>query len=288
MTEIISSFDKISVRYDAVFLDVWGCLHNGVRPFNDAVQAMIAYRKRGGRVILVTNSPRNASQVAVQLERIGVARDSYDGITTSGEVTRFELLSFAAGTQLYHIGPTVHAEFFAPELDRQQVETVSLEDADGIVCTGLFDDGSETPEDYTPLLAAAAARQLPMLCVNPDIHVDVGERRIYCAGAIAEAYKVIGGRVLMAGKPAAAIYDFAQRKLEELGTAIAKERLLCIGDGIATDVVGASANGFPCLFVTGGLAAGQTGTGRDPDHSLLEQYLAIHNVKPEFAIGYLR
>ena len=163
-----------------------------------------------------------------------------------------------------------------------------LENASGIVCTGLFDDRSETPDDYAQILANAAARDLPMLCVNPDRHVDVGRHRIYCAGAIADAYREIGGRVLMAGKPAAAIYALARRKLEAAGAAVANEKLLCIGDGVATDVAGATANGFPCLFVTGGLAAAQTATVQDPDQELLAAYLAAHNVEPAFAIGYLR
>lgn len=287
MTRIISALADIGHRYDAAFVDVWGCIHDGLRPYADAVNAMIDYRAAGRRVVLVTNSPRSADQVVRQLDDIGVAQSAYDAIATSGDAAREALLSHAVGQRVHHVGPQINAGFFAPGTDGQEVELVPFADAEGIVCTGLFDDISETPDNYRTLLADALARNLPMLCVNPDIHVDRGSQRLFCAGAIADAYQRLGGRIIMAGKPSAPIYALARTCL---GAAAGEHmHILCIGDGPATDVTGAAANGFDCLFVTGGLAAVETGTTSDqPDPKRLRRCLASAGLAPAYAIGRLR
>jgi ribonucleotide monophosphatase NagD (HAD superfamily) len=167
---------------------------------------------------------------------------------------------------------------------------VPLEEAEGIVCTGLFDDRIETPEDYRATILYGKTKGLKLLCANPDVIVDVGDRRIYCAGAIAAAYTEAGGRSYYFGKPHPPIYSLAREKLAGMGVAVQPDEVLCIGDGIATDVAGAMGEGLDVLFVTGGLAAEETATTRDdgPEATRLAAYLADARMSPRFAMAWLR
>lgn len=285
MTEIITSLAAISDQYDAVFCDVWGCYHNGKAPLPGAVAALTAYRERGGKVILLTNAPRPETAVMGQLDAMNAPRDSYDAIASSGGAARDAVKSGDWGKRVYHIGATKDEMFF----DDANVERVSLADADSIVCTGLADDVTETPADYEDALAEGTLRRLPFLCANPDLVVDVGEERRYCAGALAQVYREKGGAVTEYGKPHPQIYDYARRVLTNLtGTVTEDARILCIGDGIRTDVRGAVGEGFDCLFITGGLAAAEvndaTGT---PDQARMATYLAEYSMSPRYAIGLL-
>lgn len=296
MTDIIAYLADVSARYEAVFCDLWGCLHNGVAPYPAAVAALRTFRAGGGTVLLLTNSPRPKSSVIKQLDGMGVPRDCYDEVVSSGDAAQYALVTGAVGRQVYHIGAPKDQVFFTDFADdlnmiaakQPAITQVALSEAEGIVCTGLFDDETETPDDYRAALLLAKTRGLPMLCANPDMVVDLGHKRIYCAGAIAQAYEAMGGTALYFGKPHPPIYDLARRRLTAL---MARDDVpvLCIGDGIATDVQGGQSEGIDTLFVTGGLAADQFGPDKsNPIKDMLEGWLAEKMLSPTFAIGYLR
>jgi HAD superfamily hydrolase (TIGR01459 family) len=295
MTEIITALAAISPRYDAVLCDLWGCLHNGVAPFPEAVAALQTMRRAGGKVLLLTNAPRPKSSVIKQLDAMGVPRDAWDEVVTSGDAAQYAMLTGAVGHRVHHIGAPKDEAFFTDFADDLQAQAqastitrVPLTEAEGIICTGLKDDLTETPKDYHATLLYAKTKGLPMLCANPDIIVDMGETRLYCAGAIAQAYEEMGGTALYFGKPHAPIYDLARRRLALHGLA-SDARLLAIGDGIATDVQGGMSEDIDTLFVTGGIAAAEFGTdSANPNKNLLEAWLAGKQLSPSFAIGHLR
>jgi len=197
VTRIIDNLAEISPRYRAAFVDLWGCLHNGYEPFAPAVAALERFKATGGIVVLLTNSPRPRPAVIRQLDKIGVPRDLYDDIAASGDASQVALAAGDVGTRIYHLGPGRDSGFFdglpADILKAREIERVALHDAEGIVCTGLFDDDTETPDDYRETLLYAKAKGMKLLCTNPDIFVDKGDHRIYCAGAIARSYEEMGG-----------------------------------------------------------------------------------------------
>lgn len=291
MTEIISDLRQVSERYDALFCDLWGVLHNGFEPYSGAVTALRRFRDKGGAVVLLTNAPRPKPSVVKQLHRIGVPDDCWDEIVSSGDASQFALASGLVGRRVYHLGPPKDYGFFeetASDVDLSGIERVPLEEAEGIVCTGLFDDLSETPEDYRPTLLYAKAKGLKLLCTNPDIVVDMGDRRVYCAGAIAELYTEMGGQSFYFGKPHPPIYDLARQRLAAIRR-VGDDHILCIGDGIATDIRGGIAEGLDTLFISGGLAAGEFGPDRDhPDPALLDAFFARHQLSPTFVMPELR
>ncbi|MFV0410117.1 MAG: TIGR01459 family HAD-type hydrolase [Paracoccus sp. (in: a-proteobacteria)] len=288
MARIIASLDEISPEYDVLFCDLWGCVHNGIAAYPAAVAALIAFRQKGGRVCLLTNAPRPAGQVAESFERLGIAREAWDVIVTSGDAAQDALFAGAVGRKVWHIGPQKDDGFFvapAQWADAPLIERVELDQAEGIVCTGPFDELTETPEDYRGQLMLARQRGLKLLCANPDIVVDLGERRIYCAGAIAEFYQELGGESLYFGKPHPPIYDLARRLLN-LGD---DARILVIGDGIRTDIAGAVGEGLDSIFITGGLAAEELGGDvENPDPQMLADWLASAVLDPTYAMGRLR
>lgn len=291
-TKLIDSIDEIAERYDALLCDLWGCYHNGVSPFESAVAALRRFRDKGGVVVLLTNAPRPQDAVKGHLTRMGGPPDSYDGIVTSGDATRAEVASARWGRKLHIVGPSRDDTLWRG-LD---IETVPFDAAEAILCTGLFDDRVETPADYADMIAAGVARDLPLLCANPDIVVDRGEQRLYCAGAIAAAYTEAGGRSIYFGKPHPPIYALAFDEARRLfaarrgadAPALETARVLAVGDGVATDVLGAEQMGIDCVFVTGGLAAAEVGDTADaPDPTRLAQYLVSHGRDPAYAIPRL-
>jgi HAD superfamily hydrolase (TIGR01459 family) len=289
VTQVISALADVSDRYDALFCDLWGCLHDGLRPFPEAVAALQCYRADGGRVVLVTNAPRPRGDVERQLERIGVAGDCWDTIATSGDSARMALYRGEIGRRVWHLGPAHDEGFFEPLHILEapvDIHRVSLDEAEGIACTGPRDPHVD-PAVHRPELLVARERGLPLLCANPDIVVDRGETREWCAGAIAEIYTQIGGRSLYFGKPHPPIYDLARRRLEEVGGA-PDDAILAIGDGILTDVAGAVGEDLDVVYVTGGLDVAITRTARDPDADALARHLSAHRLSPTFAIGRLR
>lgn len=288
MARIIETLAEIGGDYDVLFCDIWGCLHNGIAAWPAAVAALRGYRAGGGRVALMTNAPRPAPFVARALDRMGVPRDAWDVIVTSGDAAQDAMFAGRVGRRVWHLGPDKDAGFFdvpAEWADAPAIERVPLDEAEGIVCTGPFDEMTEAPEDYRERLLAAQARGLPLLCANPDIVVDLGETRIYCAGALAAFYEELGGEALYFGKPHDPIYDLARRRLDLPPTA----RALAIGDGISTDILGAQRQGIDSLFVTGGLAAAEMGADvENPDPERLAEFLAARQERASFAIGRLR
>ncbi len=296
MTQIIASLAKIPTRYDAVFCDLWGCLHNGKTPFPAAVAALQDFRVKGGRVVLLTNAPRPKPSVVNQLNAMGVPRDAWDEVVTSGDAAQYALITGAVGRRVHHIGALKDEAFFTDFADdllatvaaEPPIIRTTLEEAEGIICTGLADDLTETPDDYRAALLFSKTMDLPMLCVNPDIIVDYGDKRLYCAGALAQAYEEMGGRVFYFGKPHPPIYDLARRRLAAL-TGEEDAQILCIGDGITTDIQGGQSEGMDTLFITGGIAADQFGADMsNPNKDLLEKWLDEKQISATYAIGYLR
>ena len=292
MAQVIGSFAEISDRYEAAFVDLWGCMHNGLQAFPEAVAAMQEFRRKGGRVILVTNAPRPRASVEAQVDGLGIPQDAYDAIATSGDAARVALFQGAVGRRIWFMGQPWDRVFLEPPRivkDPIVIEEVPLAEAEGIVCCGPFDPHAD-PEVNRPDFLLAKQNGLKLLCANPDIVVDRGEEREWCAGALAQLYEEMGGEALYFGKPYPPIYDLARRRLAALGNLPADDRIIAIGDGIRTDIQGGVGEGLDCLFITGGLAARETQTnpGGQPDHASVLAYAEEHGWSPTFAIGFLR
>jgi len=236
---------------DVLLSDIWGVVHNGLAAFAEACDALQRFRAQGGTVILITNAPRPADSVRRQLRKLRIADDTYDAIVSSGDLTR-HFIAGHPGQKMFWIGPerdySIHRGLDAT--------LAPLEQADYIVCTGLFDDETESAEDYRAMLLEARAHKLTLVCANPDIVVERGDRLIYCAGAIAELYLELGGQVIFYGKPHRPIYERAiALAAERRGHAVPSGRVLAIGDSVRTDLAGAHGFGIDCLFVTRGIHA---------------------------------
>lgn len=246
--EIVQGLGTLRECYDALLCDIWGVVHNGMAPFPEAIRALQSWRASGGQVVLITNAPRPSLSLVPQFDKIGVPHDIYDHMTSSGDVTRVELERFR-GCKVFHLGP----ERDNPLLDGLDLEKTSLEDADFILCSGLFDDETETPDDYDDFLQEALGHGLEMVCANPDIVVQRGDKLIYCGGAIAQAYEERGGKATYAGKPHAPIYDHCLGLIATRSGKMPRERVLVVGDGPKTDIRGALKQGFDSLFIGGGI-----------------------------------
>jgi HAD superfamily hydrolase (TIGR01459 family) len=267
-----ASLDEISAPYDAILSDVWGVLHNGVEAHPPACEALARARAAGKAVVLVTNAPRPSDRIERHLASLGVRRDAFDGIVSSGDVTR--ALIAEGPRRVFHIG----LDTDLPLYDGLDVELVEEFEAQTVVCTGLFDDENETPEDYAELLRRLRARDLPFVCANPDIVVERGDRLIWCAGALARDYGQLGGRTLIAGKPHRPIYEAALAAAAEV-LGHAPKRVLAIGDGALTDLKGAAQAGIDALFVTAGIHAEEYGAPQ-ADPARLAAFLARHGLAP--------
>ncbi|UPJ51184.1 TIGR01459 family HAD-type hydrolase [Bradyrhizobium sp. 200] len=234
---------------EVILSDIWGVVHNGLESFPEACEALHTYRQRGGTVILITNAPRPADSVQRQLRKFGVADETYDAIVSSGDLTR-NFVADHPGKKMFWIGPDRDSSIHRG-LDAVMAP---LEQADYIVCTGLFDDETESAEDYRAMMLQAREHKLPLVCANPDIVVERGDRLIYCAGAIAELYRELGGEVIFYGKPHRPIYERAMAlAAERRGQPTSLDRVLAIGDSVRTDLTGALGFGIDCLFLTRGI-----------------------------------
>ena len=291
MTRIIPALSEISAQYDALFVDLWGCVHDGVTAYPEAIVALQAYRKSGGIVILVTNSPKPREGVAAQLGQFGVPVDAYDSIASSGDSARSAMFRGMVGEKVYFMGEwTRDSGFFDPiEIinDPAQITRVPLQEAEGIVCCGPFDPMADPAVNRADFLYAKQ-KGMKLLCANPDIVVDRGEVREWCAGALAALYTEMGGESLYFGKPHPPIYDLARRRLNALANKVDSSRILAIGDGIHTDIQGAQGEDIDSLFITGGLAASETKTKDQPDADALEAFVTKQMITPTYAIGRLR
>ena len=283
MTQTIASIDEIADRYDAVLCDVWGVLHNGRNAYPAACAALQRLKRAGKHVILITNVPKPRGPIPGQLDRAGVPRDAWDAIVTSGDAIRAELATRAPGP-MFKIGPDDYDRTLWEGLSLKQAP---LSEAAFVAISGLNRD-DETPADYVDVLREAKAHDLDLICANPDIVVQFGDRMIWCAGAIARDYEAIGGKVVMAGKPFPPIYDLARKELAAIADrTIDPARILCIGDGVVTDILGANAQGLDVLFIAAGIHGEGLQTNGKLDPAKVDAALAEENASANYAMAAL-
>jgi HAD superfamily hydrolase (TIGR01459 family) len=269
-------FSALAADYEVVLCDVWGVVHNGAVATVESCDALMRYRQQGGTVVLITNAPRPGEVVSGFLDRLNVPRGVCDAIVSSGDVTR-TMIAARSGQGVFHLGPARDLPIF----DGLGVSIVPIERADFTVCSGLFDDTTETPQDYSDLIATMRERGLLMVCANPDVVVERGDQLVYCAGAIADLYAAAGGQVLYAGKPYRPIYEQALATAHRLlSHAPDHRRVLAIGDSVRTDLKGAAAFGIDCLFVTAGIHAEELGGRENPDAAALGDVFAAAGLYP--------
>jgi len=282
---IVPGLSSLAEDYDTILCDVWGVIHNGVAVFDGPVDALRNFRlQTGGTVVLITNAPRPSPPIVEQLGRLGFPREAFDAIVTSGDVTA-DLLATENIERIHHIGPERDHTLF----DDLNIARVKAEEADTIVCTGLYDDVTETAEDYRESLGAMAKRGMRMICANPDVVVERGDTLIYCAGALAALYDELGGETVRLGKPFAPIYDLARSRANALaGTVQPDDRILAIGDGMFTDIKGANNVGLPTLFVTSGIHHADFGPVEDPDAQKVADRLRAEGLQAVAAVTRLR
>ncbi|GGF97190.1 MULTISPECIES: TIGR01459 family HAD-type hydrolase [Rhizobium] len=276
MAKRIQNLSEVIGGYDVVLSDVWGVVHNGVAAFQHSCQALAAARKAGATVVLITNSPRPAPGVIEQLKVLGVSDDTYDRIVTSGDVTRH--LIAEGPKKVFLLGP----ERDMPLFDGLDVEVVSADEAEAIVCTGFFDDEKEVPEDYTDMLKAWVARDVPFICANPDLVVERGHKIIPCAGAVAAYYEQLGGKTRIAGKPHFPIYEASLAAAREARGEFDKSKVLAIGDGMPTDVRGALSQGLDLLYISAGIHVAEYTVNGETDEAILQAWLKSENAAPKF------
>ncbi len=280
---LLSGVSGLAGSYDGVLCDVWGVLHNGVRAFPQACAALEGLRQAGAAVVLLTNAPRPNGAVRRQLGALGVPDTAYDRVVTSGDLAQ-DMLRRHAGEGVYHLGP----ERDLPVFEGLETTFVGPDAAALIVNTGLFDDTTESPDDYRELLSGLAARSVEMVCANPDIVVERGDKLVWCAGSLAELYAALGGPVVWAGKPHRPIYERALREIEAVtGSPVSADRVLAIGDSLRTDLAGAAAMGFDAIFVAEGIHGHQTGRGENVDPKVLEDMFAEAGVRPRAVMAQL-
>jgi HAD superfamily hydrolase (TIGR01459 family) len=265
-----SGLAEIAGRYDALLCDVWGVVHNGFTGYPTAVEALVAYRQAGGRVVLITNAPRPAAPLIAMLEEMGVPRTAFDALISSGDTTRVMIAPYR-GRVVHHFGPA--------KIDDGLYEGLGVicgpaSEAEVIVATDMPND-DDTPDMYADDIAFWLSRKLPLICANPDKVVERGDRIEYCAGAIADIYAQQGGEVLMAGKPYRPIYEEAKKLADSAaGRVLEQSRLLCIGDSVRTDATGAAGFGADLLFITGSIHAAELGAFEAPDPAAVAALVA--------------
>ncbi|MBU1334480.1 MAG: TIGR01459 family HAD-type hydrolase [Alphaproteobacteria bacterium] len=266
----ISGLADLAVRYDAVLSDVWGVVHNGVEAFPSAVQALAEFRKAGGKVVFITNAPRPSGPIIEMLDRLGVHREAYDAIVSSGDATRAMIAKYS-GRAIHHVGPATEDDALYEGLG---VRRAGADEAEVVVVTDL-DTDDDTPEMYRERARHWLSRKLPMICANPDRVVEHGDKIIYCGGALGDLYAAMGGMVLMAGKPYQPIYEEAFRLAEvAAGRPLDKDRVLAIGDSVRTDATGAAQFGIDLLFVTGSIHAAELDAFGKPDPQAIADLVA--------------
>ncbi len=284
----IEGLREIADNYEALLCDVWGVLHNGISAAEGAVRALSEFKKSGKPTFLLTNAPRPNSQVYRQLAKLGVPLDTtFDEIVTSGDVTR-GIVADQSGP-IFHIG----TEFDKSLFDGMDIELVDWQSASAVVCTGLFDDYNETPEDYAQLLGDLKKRDLPFICANPDLVVKHGGIMRWCAGALAEKYNEIGGQTIIVGKPNRPIYEHAHNLIDkasgpEFANGLDKSKILAIGDGIKTDIAGALGYGLDVVYISAGIHSVEYGAqdltisenADNPDEGKLQKFLKANNSTP--------
>ena len=290
MTDIVqlSGIAPVIDRYDGVILDLWGVLHDGERPYPGVPECLDRLRGAGKVICLLSNAPRRTSGVIAKLDGMGIGRDRYHHVMTSGEAAydalrdRDDPWHAALGRRLYHIGPDRDRDVYEG-LDYTLV--ASPDEADVVVNTGIVDFG-ESLSAYEPALEACRHHNLPMVCANPDLIVMVGEQMVICAGTLAQRYEAMGGDVFWHGKPHAPVYD---RCLSLMGIKD-KGRILAVGDSLRTDVAGANAAGIDVALVTFGIHREELGGawGEAVDPAKLAAAAAASGHQPTYARPSLR
>lgn len=271
----IQNLKDIEQKFEAILCDVWGVVHNGINAHKNAVDALTRFRQNNKIVILITNAPRPNQNVKMQLEKLNVAQNAYDDIITSGDVAR-ELIEKNKNS-VFHLGPERDKQIF----NNINVKFEDENNARCIVCTGLFDDENQKPQDYQKMFKEMIQRKCKMICANPDIIVERGDKIIWCAGALAQMFKEMGGEIEIAGKPYAPIYSQAKRKINEIkGENVNENKILAIGDAIATDAKGAQNNQIQFLFHARGIH--QNDYDIPDDAKSIEKFIAKLDKKPEF------
>ena len=275
----VAGLAALRESYNALLCDVWGVLHNGRQAFDGAYDCLKNWRDGGGKVLLLSNAPRPGRTVAAQLDRMGVAGDAFDAVLTSGDVAQqMTLQRIKDGQRCFHVGPDKDMDL----IEDAKIPISGLEEADFILFTGMYDDDVETPDDYRDMMATWQARNLPVLCANPDRKVQMADKVIYCAGAVAELYEQAGGEVVWLGKPYLPVYTQAR---EKLATMLDEPKILAVGDGPKTDIPGAANAGLDALFISGGLA-GASGHAIDPPEEIAA-LLAKENTFAHYAMRHL-
>lgn len=286
----VRGLGDIAAQYDVILCDVWGVVHNGTVYYRAATDALARYRAQGGTVILITNAPRPHQRVTAFLDGLGVPRAAYDGVVTAGDVT-VSLILERGDLPLAHMGPAQDVSLFAEAeaLAGRPLRFLPFEEAAYVVCIGLNDAEHETPADYQPQLAAMLAHDVEFICANPDIVVEMGDKLVYCAGALAESYAAMGGRVIQAGKPYPQIYERGLALAAHLrGAETVRSRVLAIGDSAQTDIKGAQDQGLATLFVTSGIHRAELHReGAALDAAAFRQFLEGTGIAPMAAIAEL-
>lgn len=282
---VLGGLREVVSRYKVLVCDIWGVLHNGQRAFPGVVDCLAACRTQGTFVLLLSNAPRPSPPIRDQLASLGVPENSYDTLVTSGDLTRAWLAGEAAGGTfpVHHVGPDRDLTLF----EGLAVERVGLDRAKAIVCTGPFDDTTEGPAHYRDYWKPALAAGMPFICANPDLQVQRGDSLIYCAGALAQDYERQGGSVTYMGKPHAPVYAFVEQRLGALGRGTPNRReWLAIGDGLKTDILGATRGNFDALLITGGIHEAELATpDGTPDPARIRQVFDAAGLR---AIGAMR
>lgn len=280
--DILPGFSAVASRYDIALIDLWGVVHNGKTPYPDVLDCLEQMRVAGITRILLSNAPRRASAVARQIAGFGISSDAYDHIVSSGDVTfnalRDGLPALNGQHRYFYCGPEKDTRL----LDGLDFEPVRvIEGAAFLLVAGLRNDETETAEDYDDVLRAALARDLPLVCVNPDVSVMRGTRILPCAGAIAARYETLGGQVVQFGKPFAPAYEACMD-----GRSVPRSRVVAIGDSPRTDIAGANAFGIDSIFVAGGLHQTDVGTPIDADR--LAAFIDASGSRPTAILPALR
>ena len=286
---VIRGLRELADDYDAFIIDLWGVIHGGVEPYPGVLDALGHLRATGKPIALLTNAPRRRDHIIPRLTLMGLGPEHYDLVVSSGEVAREALAAradpahAALGRRYFYIGPSQDDDLLEG-LDYRMAPDVA--DADFLLAVGFFDE-SRPVSDYEPLFARALPRGLPLICVNPDLVVQrQDDTTTPCAGLLAQRYGEGGGRVIYHGKPDPGVFFRCVRALG-LGE---DARVLVIGDSLTTDLPGARAAGFDCLWCTRGIHHRQLGIepGAEPEPARVAALCAEHGERPRAAIATLR
>ena len=294
LTNVIRTFSEISDQYTTVICDLWGCLHNGVKSFPKALRALEDFKDANGKVVLVTNAPRPIENVEYQIANLGIKDTHYDMLLTSGELTSVYINKICENSlNIFHIGGKRHHSIYKDMIHKKKItiEFENIADADLIVCTEPFNPSIDELSDYGSMLKAGIDKELTLLCANPDLVVDVGETREMCAGSVASMYEQMGGKVIYFGKPHNKIYQEVYSFLNKVSKA-KSESILCIGDGLNTDIQGANKEKLDSLLVVGGLLKTKhlilKGNNTIIDERKLNQTIKNYEVHVDYAIKYFQ